>query len=567
MTPDTLFASLSSGNPYDYLGAGRTNLERVCQALLLDQAPHNPVERLFATNPFPSQTRPVRALRISLYLFQPTSWRDGSCIDKETGRTRYWTVKYVGQQVPGGPMTRRSLLAKLAAPHNKQLVSAAMSSKGAVEQGLVAVKEASRRFFRLHEPSAWHPDHALWQRCTTLHARLTAGLDAQLRRVSDKKLDLDAAVGLAEDYPEDFDEAVYARFWGEFLPRLRALHRRTAASAQCALGMLAAAKDGSASAATTGPCRCRCQSCRFRNEWAATAAARGSADGPAEAPVLDWSAQVIALRQSLLQGPDAFTPSDLFFFELIVERLTMLLRERVLGLQGFWHGPGVDEGARQSEESEAAEREVLLKEKDAQQKCAALCGCEKTASSAAAAGVGADRLPAPTLAGCFGLLSRPTGARAACAGCASGEHLHLPSFFHMHLFLQHALLSCEGGASGFSALLLSPRGLLAHTASFSLGTGLVALGVFQGDLLAFHASKARLARCITFPQQREHGGLLPGFLQLQFDFLPWQFIRRDAQGRPLEFLPQDDKVRRPARSDEFWRVDASDLPNPTVNLD
>jgi hypothetical protein len=337
-----------------------------------------------------------------------------------------------------------------------------------------------------------------------------------------------------------------------------------------------------------------------------------------------------------------FSRTELFFFRLMVSRLTMLLQHRVLaekdddigGGGSIVHGPGADESTGETEEQEQAERALRARIDELQRQCAQRCSCA-TLSTAAAAGPGAREhnhsdprniLAAPTLEINFGLPRPPGGVRARCT---SNQHIHLPSFLHLNLLLQQAMLDCTSGAA-FSALLRSPRApLLAIVrgevsgaagvsaggsgGSFSLASGLLLLGVFQHDLLEFHARKARLGRVITFPQQCQQGGIMPGFLNIQFSFLQHQFkyvpqqqttpttmttqqqqqkqrqqrdgtvlsnsadeattttVQRESVVVPFylrrapEFLPAH--VHRPARSDELWVVDASNMPDPPVQLD
>ena len=528
MTPDTLFASLSSGNPYDFLGGNRTNLERVVQALLLDQTSGagevSPVEHLFKRNPFPSRSRPVRSLRISLYLYSPLSVAEmrAAATPKGGGRAKYWSIKYVGSQTHQRAFTRRSL--------TKLLCGGSGGVDGATRAN-PSVK--SPTLYRLREPSAWHPEHYLWQTSTTLHARLTSMLAKHLAAAVSAATPSSLSWILTEE--DVLPSGLYDRFWSEFLPALRTLQRRIIASTDCARDMMRAESSNGSSSIQQSESLTK----RFLAAW--------SQSGSSLTPVLDWSSEMIVLERALCQR---CSRSDMRAFQVVALRLVMLLQHQLLqtsssgSSNSLYTKPGAEESSRQSEESEAHQ----LLEIERQE---ALC----TKEGRAAVG---QRLPAPTLAASFGLLPALRGGRS---GLKSSEHLLLPSFFHLHMFAHHALVSCATDAE-LQAMLQQPRSTLGLQDGFSLCSGLLLFGAFDLPLLSFHAAKARLARCITFPQQREQGGLLPGFLQLQFDFLPFQFARQARDER----LPLASEIQRPMKSDEWWRINTAQMHEPTVKL-
>jgi hypothetical protein len=146
----------------------------------------------------------------------------------------------------------------------------------------------------------------------------------------------------------------------------------------------------------------------------------------------------------------------------------------------------------------------------------------------------------------------------------------------------------------FSEILDSPEKCLRFVDTFSLSSGCILPALFYTDLFAYHSRKARLARVITFPAARDSGGILPGFLQMYLDFLPWQFNSTQEQrtvspinsitthgpsatgvhnrnhyvgyGYGGEYLPSASSVTRPNAWDQFWHVDLKDLPSPKVDL-
>jgi hypothetical protein len=538
MMPDTLMASVSSGNPYDFRGEGGTNLERVAQCLLLDQQDAeegqegSPVEQLFERNPFPSGSKPVRSLRITLYLYRATTPSEML----QTGR--YWTVKVAGNQV-GGVMTRRSLRESNVAPGNDKLVQSGATSSAKASDA----HPTSGPYFLLRDPSMWHPDHYLWQTETTVYRDMMHAWDAPGR-----KLEKVVTVRM-ESFTKSVSgganpSSLYERLWNEFLPRVRQVHQHL-------LATIDAVKDTPTGASG-------CLSCRLESTFLAdpTRASRF------QRPILDWSAEVTRLRGELVHTAGvassstlpAFTPSDFFFFQLLTHRLSLLLTSRILSAaaeadQDCLRLPRPGDPSRKSNVAEEAQEKL-----DTERHSAATAACKAHRSSL--------HLPAPTLGKNFGLFNEK--ARGEMDEAAEGGQLRLPSFYHLHLFTTHVLLSCSTEAE-FLDVCRDPHGKASKfVETFHVATGMLTTGVFSLALLRFHSSKCRLTRCITFPEQREHSGLLPGFLAVFFHFLPWQFAKRGGEEVETPALPKG--VRRPERWNEVWEVDWENMSEPQVDL-
>lgn len=525
MVPDTLFASLSSGNPYDFLGGNRTNLERVVQCLLLDQqgsasssaspdstrspsTSPSPIESLFKHNPFPSSTRPVKSLRISLYLFQPTSIKEmmQSASKEGGGRAKYWHVKYVGSQTHQRAFTKRSLLKLFGGGGGDGTAEEGQKHVSVAPAGSPPSQQQSPNLYRLREPSMWHPDHYLWQTETALWAGLTSTLEHHLARErgggshdqtastssSSSSLAADLSWIVSPSSDTECSPNTYAHFWAEFLPALRVLHRRILASTACARDLLALQQPaGSDSTSASSPASASLTKL-FLSHWAATRSEGSSGD--AMEPVLDWSVEVCALNRTLLAR---FSRGDLRGFTIMASRLAMLLQHRILhctACEGsplpLYSNPGVDESHTESEASEAAQLLELERQKALE---------EREGLHA----LGAVRLPAPSIEASFGLIPPLRGARGAAIAAAAAaaspspshssassqrqppQQLHLPSFFHLHLFVHHALLSCESrihaqrvvtrnvlhAGAGDGVMVLRDRQSLAHLVQRGGGRG------------------------------------------------------------------------------------------------
>ena len=158
MTPETFLATLSSGNRYEFSPIrGSSMLSRVCACLLQDNAD---VEGLFKTTPFSGSgkggKRKVQALRISFYLFSPTS------LGELASTGQFWHKRYVGLHVP--LITRRMVESSLSS--HAQL-GCARDNYGKLQ---------------VREPECSHPEHYI-SACAApplerLHARLDAALAA-----------------------------------------------------------------------------------------------------------------------------------------------------------------------------------------------------------------------------------------------------------------------------------------------------------------------------------------------------------------------------------------------------
>lgn len=677
--PDTLMGTLSSGNPYDFLGARGTNLERIAQCLLLDQAAAassssgsndgeregpSPLESIFAHNPFPSPHRPVKALRLSLYLYTPTSFEEV----RRTGQ--WWNVKYACNQA-GGIMTRQGLLRSCVGPQTTKealdvirnatttsggkKTSTSSRSPSNVSKNQPTLSTLSRAFYRVPSPSLWHPDLYLWLRQTKLHIELRDELEKQIAQAAANEtggrgrassLDLKRIIivrrgedGRIDDHQSN-NEELYKRFWSDFLPPLRQLHRRIGATARCIKRIMerkqTSSPDGTKknSARVDGCCSCPCLTCRFYNEWNRGEFRRdATATGETMRPVIDWSAEISALHNQMLHGsapssssssPSSsavaatataatFTPAELHHFRILSSRLSMIALERILHAttpSQLWHGPGPDESHFPAEEGlEAREEETLRKHWELNAACMKRCsakGCAGTtltspsSSSATSSSSPNTHFPAPDLAANLGVLRAEEMVRVGSArsSCPHQEtHLHLPSFFHLHLFINHAILSCESEEE-FAEFILHPQKTLSLVSSFSVGSGLLYWGLFQPELLRFHSRKTRLMRCMTFAAQRVAGGVLPGFLEVLFDFLPWQYRgewhvcsekrcngdhERSHNGGSSQHAEEEHEheevdpanditaehwpvTRRPQLWHETWSVDIQHMPNPVVDL-
>jgi hypothetical protein len=83
---------MTQAHPYHFSAAGATFWVRL-QLRLLEGAA-NPVYRLFKTNPFPDPARPPAHVRVSLYMYRPTSLRHWWATGK------WWHVTYGGVHLP-----------------------------------------------------------------------------------------------------------------------------------------------------------------------------------------------------------------------------------------------------------------------------------------------------------------------------------------------------------------------------------------------------------------------------------------------------------------------------------
>ena len=530
MTPDTFFTSLSSGNPYDFRGDGGTNLERVAQCLLLDQAPYSPIQELFLRNPFPSSSsRPVKSIRISLYLYRSTDW----ATMRETGQ--WWRAKYAGPQVRK-IMTRRSLLKHYLTPSPTPI---AMTRDKKKDESTTATSDS---FFQLHDPSIWHPDHYLWQQRTNFYKRVVLPIDAAIK--SGQRVRLSESLASQLDTDANWDKNLIALLWNDFLPRLQGVHGRLVETIRIGAGM-DATQEGA------------CLSCQLQSAWEreSSLATQGIA------PVMDWSRTIEELRAEIRVR---FTPNQLYFLRALTYRLVVVLIHRILHTPNLFAQPGAGSSTvKQSEEYEMMMKE--LEERHA--KATNECKIHRSSSSPSPASKALPTvsLPAPTIAANFGLIpdTIPHGPRTRAVPTTTEDGtkdaLPLPSFFHLHLFAMHALLSCKTEAD-FIALLISPSRVVAHRPSFALSIGLIPVGVFHSDLLRFQSDKVRLTHKITFPAQRETGGILPGWLDVYFAFLPYQFIHANQPPGPTN-------IQRPMASDQFWKLDTQHMQEPIVDLD
>ena len=526
LTADTLLCSLTSGNCYDFEGEHATPLDRVAQSLLLDvqdtdtgeasAARPGPMEAQFRHNPFPSSSRPARALRLQLYHYEATKWT----ALWSTGR--YWTAKDGGAQGIGGVWTRRKLRRALSMSYGKA--------------------QLPDGFRPMHEPSMWHPDHYLWQTRSVMYQRLTAlhgqgtDLGAAICAFDDEGRYAGAGNGLAALW--------WRRFWDEFMPEVRPLHGRAVSTTSCALRL------GKGKASGDDGCPCDCLSCALWSEWRR----QRCADAEGRGPVLDWSAELTALRERLTAGAaPRFSAVDWFHFSLIAHRLVLLLTHRVLSEPGLYPTAVQTPLSGMSAADEAALLAAADRARSADERCPRKChGGSTSPCTFHLAGERArgervtQRCPAPTVELNVGILPDTSSSSP------EQPSLSLPSFYHLHLLLQHALLSCASPPQ-FSALLASPARLLPLRASLSLSTGLLLPGLWLRDLLAYHAVKSRLSLMMSFPEARTTGGPMPGFMHIYLHFLPWQFSAEEGEdARPRS-------VRRPESWSGCWRVDSSNM--------
>ena len=276
-------------------------------------------------------------------------------------------------------------------------------------------------------------------------------------------------------------------------------------------------------------------------------------------PVLDWSTELTSLRDRLTAGATPrFTAVEWFHFAVICYRLVLLLTHRVVSAPGlFLAAPQTPltamTGAGDAAQLAASERARLAAER-CSHRCHGGNGVRCTYRLAKQLRERDDaekpqRCPASTLVDNVGLLP-DTAPHPA-------DQLSLPSFYHLHLLMHHALLSCASPAA-FGELLVRPARLLSLTSSLSASTGLLLPGLWLRDLLAYHAVKCRVSLMLSFPEARIHGGPLPGFLQVYLHFLPWQFQREEGENvRPRS-------VSRPARWSGCWRVQSDNMTHIAV---
>ena len=315
MTPETYLSTLSSGNRMEFNPTlGSSMLSRVCSRLLSD---HEEISNYFRTNPFPlasassstsGSKKKVQALRISYYLFAPTSllhlWRIG----------QYWEKRYVGQH--NLMMTRRQV------------------EESMTEYRTTHHSKDSRAVVQVREPECGHPEHfiaiadapavrQLYQRFDAALAASSTSIDSSaLIAVSSSTVSAHAPElsHLVQDITSDQVETL---FWHGFMERMKPL--------------VDAVKLPSSSIPT--PSKSHHNPSQLDFEFHLQ---------PGQ-----WSRTITHALRSSASPLHNLTGADIHRIEKIQARATLLLLHRLLPL---YHGPGADEMTTSAQIHEAMAR-------------------------------------------------------------------------------------------------------------------------------------------------------------------------------------------------------------------
>jgi hypothetical protein len=143
--------------------------------------------------------------------------------------------------------------------------------------------------------------------------------------------------------------------------------------------------------------------------------------------------------------------------------------------------------------------------------------------------------------------------------CTNAVHLHLPSWYHLYIFVHHII---GHGEAAFDRVLRDPVLASEYMASWCLESGLFLWGFLHGErsmnpILSYQSRKRRMMSRQSQPDGMVAGGVTPGFLPVYYHFLEAQFPPRADDPTTAETFPYLDY---PGRVCSGWRVDTDHMP-------